>query len=145
MKIFLCGLYSVFLFAMGMGVYVAHRDAEGLVEENYYEKASGYFTTKAVEDSLGLEIVLRDSLKKGENSVEIAVYAKGEPLHGAEVSFFTGNVSEGGFDATYAMREDQPGVYGAEVSVPFPGTWLMRVDLSAPTIETSRRWFTEIK
>lgn len=145
MKIFLYGLYAVFLFAMGTGFYFAFRGFEGLVEENYYEKASGYFTTKAIEDSLGLEIMLPDSLKKGGNNVEIVVYAKGEPLREVEVTFFAGSVSQSGYDSEYAMREGPPGVYSAEVSVPFSGTWLMRVDLSTSTIKTGRKWFMEIK
>ncbi len=145
MKIFLYGLYSVFLFAMGMGVYVAYRDAEGLVEENYYEKASGYFSAKKLEDSLSLKIILPDSLKKGDNSVEVSVFARGEPLRRAELTFFTGGMGESRFDATYVMVERSPGVYRANVPVPNAGKWLMRVDLSTSTLKTSRKWFTEIK
>ena len=44
MKIFLYGLYAVFLFAMGTGFYFAFRGFERLVEENYYERAMYYFT-----------------------------------------------------------------------------------------------------
>ena len=145
MKIFLYCLYAVFLFAMGTGFYVAFSGFEGLVEENYYEKASGYFTTKAIEDSLGLEIVLPDSFKKGSNAVEVALFEQGKPLRQAQVSFFAGNVSESGYDVRYRMTEHLPGVYVTEVHVPFPGTWLMRVDIVTETIKTGRRWFTEIK
>ncbi len=145
MKIFLYALYTVFLFAMGTGFYVAFKGFEGLVEENYYEKASGYFTTKELEDSLGLKIVLPDSLKRGNNAVEVTVFMQGEPLRQAEMTFFAGSVSQSGYDSEYAMREGPPGVYSAEVSVPFSGTWLMRVDLSTSTIKTGRKWFMEIK
>ncbi|MCG8341906.1 MAG: FixH family protein [Chlorobiales bacterium] len=145
MKIFLYGLYTVFLFAMVTGFYVAFRGFEGLVEDNYYEKAAGYFTTKKLEDSLNLKIVLPDTLKKGDNVVEVAVFMQGEPLRQAEVTFFVGDVSQSSNDAEYAMQEGPPGVYSADVSVPFSGTWLMRVGLSTSTVKTSRRWFTEIK
>lgn len=145
MKIFLYCLYAVFLFAMGMGFYVAYRDAEGLVEDNYYEKASGYFSAKKLEDSLALKVVLPNSLKKGDNTVEISVFAQGEPLRQAELTFFTGGMGENRFDAEYAMVEHSPGVYRADVPVPFAGKWLMRVDLSTSTIKTSRKWFAEIE
>lgn len=145
MKIFLYALYTVFLFAMGTGFYVAFKGFEGLVEENYYEKASGYFTTKAMEDSLGLEIILPDLLKKGSNVVEVAVFVQGKPLRRAKVSFFTGNVSESRYDAQHRMTERSPGVYAAKVPIPFSGTWLMKVDVATETIKTSRKWFTEIE
>ena len=145
MKIFLYGLYAAFLFAMGTGFYVAFRGSEGLVEENYYETAKGYFTTRAIEDSLGLEIVLPDLLTKGENAVEVAVYVHGEPLRQADVSFFAGNVSERSYDLRHDMVERSPGIYRAEVPIPFSGTWLMKVDVANETIKTNRKWFTEIK
>ncbi len=146
MKLFLYGLYAVFLFAMGTGFYFAHRGAEGLVEENYYEKASGYFATKEREDSLGLKIVLPDSLHKGNNAVDVAVFLRNKPLRQAELSFFAGNVAEKSrHDAEYAMIERSPGVYRAEVSLPFPGKWLMRVDVESESITTNRKWFTEIE
>ena len=145
MKIFLYALYAVFLFAMGTGFYFAFRGFEGLVEENYYEAACDYFTAKAVEDSLGLEIVLPDSFKKGNNVVEVAVYVQGEPLRQVDVGFFAGNVSQRSYDAQHDMVESSPGVYRAEVSIPFAGTWFMKVDVANETIKTSRRWFTEIR
>ena len=145
MKIFLYGLYAAFLFAMGTGFYVAFRDSEGLVEENYYETAKGYFTTRAIEDSLDLEIVLPDSLTKGENAVEVAVYVHGEPLRQADVSFFAGNVSKRSYDLRHDMVERSPGVYRAEIQIPFSGTWFMIVDVANETIKTNRKWFTEIE
>ncbi len=145
MKIFLYGLYAVFLFAMGTGFYFAFRGFEGLVEENYYEKASGYFRTKAIEDSLGLEIILPDSLRKGNNAVEVAVLVQGKPLRQAQVNFFTGNVSERRYDAQHDMVERSPGVYAAEVPVPFSGTWLMKVEVATETIKTNRKWFAKIE
>ncbi|UZJ42344.1 FixH family protein [Prosthecochloris sp. SCSIO W1101] len=145
MKIFLYTLYAAFLFAMGTGFYVAYRSAEGLVEDNYYEAACDYFTTKAIEDSLDLEIVLPDSFKKGNNVVEVAVYVQGEPLQQVSVSFFSGNVSKRSYDAQHDMVESSPGIYRTEVSIPFAGKWFMRVDVANETIKTSRRWFTEIE
>jgi hypothetical protein len=145
MKIFLYALYTLFLFAMAMGFYVAYRGAEGLVEDNYYEKATGYFSTKELEDSLGLKIILPDSLKKGNNAVEVFVFLEDRPLSRAEVTFFAGSVSQKSYDAEYSMIEDLPGIYTADVPLPFSGKWFVRVDVADTTIKTSRRWFTEIE
>lgn len=144
MKIFLYCLYAVFLFAMGTGFYAAFSSFDGLVDSNYYEKASGYFTTRALEDSLDLKIVLPKSLDKGRNMVEVFVVAEGKPLEQATLSLFTGLVSSEKYDVTREMVEYSPGSYRAEVPIPFSGTWLMKVDVATETIKTNRRWFTEI-
>ena len=144
MKIFLYCLYAVFLFAMGTGFYAAFSSFDGLVDSNYYEKASGYFTTRALEDSLDLKIILPKSLDKGRNMVEVVVVAEGKPLEQATLSLFTGLVSSEKHDVTREMVEYSPGSYRVEVPIPFSGTWLMNVDVATETIKTNRRWFTEI-
>jgi len=144
MKLFLYCLYAVFFFAMGAGFYFAFSSFDGLVDKNYYEKASGYFATKALEDSLGLKIVLPESLSKGINTVEVAVSVNGKPLEQATISLFAGLVSSEKYDGTHKMVEHLPGFYRAEVPIPFSGTWLINVDVATETIQTNRKWFTEI-
>ncbi|NEX13981.1 MAG: hypothetical protein C1941_04710 [Prosthecochloris sp.] len=144
MKIFLYCLYAVFLFAMGTGFYAAFSSYDGLVDSNYYEKSSGYFATKALEDSLGLKIVLPESLGKGLNTVDVAVFVNGKPLEQANVTLFAGLVSSEKYDGIHKMVEHLPGFYRAEVPIPFSGTWLINVDVATETIKTNRKWFTEI-
>lgn len=145
MKPFLVTLYAVFLFAMVIGFYVAHRESEALVEDNYYEKATGYFTTRELEDSLGLKILLPDVFRKGENEVIVKLFEQDEPLRGAEVFFSACGVKDDRYDTTLAMTETEPGVYRAGITLPYHGKCLMKVDVATSSINTGRKWFTDIR
>jgi nitrogen fixation protein FixH len=144
MKLFLSVLYTVFLFAMGTGIYIAYRDAEGLVESNYYEAAKNYFRTKSSEQSLGLAVGLSDSLKRGENTVTATVTSHGKAFEKASVHLFIGNLSEKDYDSRIVMREKAPGIYQAKAYIPYRGTWLVRLDLENAQLKTSRKWFVEL-
>jgi hypothetical protein len=144
MKPLFLGLYGLFLCAMGMGFYFAYQKAEGLVDSGYYEKASGYFTAKAAEDSLGLVITPPAALKRGENRVSVSLKSSGRPLEKATTRLFIGNVSRTGFDSRYLMRESAPGIYTTTAELPCKGTWLVRLELETPTLKTSKRWFMAI-
>lgn len=147
MKLFLYILYPVFLFAMGTGIYFAYRDAEGLVDNNYYETGKSFFQSKAAEQKLGIAINRPDTLKQGSNEIRIDVTSHGKPLEDATVRLFTGNLSTTGFDSTIIMRELRPGSYQAIADVPFKGVWLVRIDLEQKPqhFKTSRKWFYDIK
>ncbi|ASQ91662.1 hypothetical protein CHL67_05830 [Prosthecochloris sp. GSB1] len=145
MKAFLYILYAVFLFAMGMGFYVAYRGAEELVEDNYYEKASAYFETREREDSLGMRIELPEGFRKGENRAEVRLSMQGEPLVGADVRLIACGMPDGRGDTAFGMVETEPGVYRTDLLMPFRGTCLMKVEVTTPTIKTGRKWFTEIE
>ncbi|MBM3162775.1 MAG: FixH family protein [Chlorobi bacterium] len=144
MKPFIIALYALFLFAMASGITIAYRQAEGLVETNYYEKASAYFTTKAAESSSGLSVSVPDSLRRGSNEIQVKLLSRNNPLKGADVTFFTGNLSKKAYDRTTPMTETEPGIYRATAEIPFRGVWLVRVDIRKEQLQTSRKWFVEI-
>lgn len=144
MKIFLIALYGLFIFAMASGITIAYRQAEGLVEPDYYEKASAYFTTKAVESSRGLAVAMQDSLRKGSNEVLVRISTHDKPLRNAEVTLFAGNLSNSKYDRTVPMKETEPGSYTTTAAIPFGGVWLIRVDIRKNELQTSRKWFMEI-
>ncbi len=144
MKLFLIALYSLFILAMASGITIAYRQAEGLVEPNYYEKASAYFSTKSAESSRGLSVVLPDSLQKGSNEVHVTISTHGKPLRNAVVTFFVGNLSKKTYDRTVPMKETEPGNYRTTAVIPFEGVWLARVDISKEQLQTSRKWFIEL-
>jgi len=144
MKVFLVSLYALFLFAMATGVTIAYRQAEGLVESNYYEKASSYFRTKAAESSSELVIAPPDRLRKGKNDVRISIAEHGRPLRQAGVTLFIGNLSTKTHDRSTPMRETAPGIYTAQTVIPFNGVWLVRVDMEKAQLKTSKKWFIEL-
>ena len=137
-------LYSLFLFAMASGITIAYRQAEGLVEQNYYEKASGYFSSKATELSSGLSVSLPDSLHKGNNLVQVRLLTHDRPLRHADVTLFVGNLSKKTYDRAKPMNETEPGNYRTNAVIPFSGVWLVRVDIRKDQLQTSRKWFVEI-
>jgi nitrogen fixation protein FixH len=145
MKLFLYLIYPLFFFAMGCGIYVAYRDAEGLVDKNYYEKGNRYFAAKAVEKKLDIAISEPGALKKGSNEVRISVTSHGKPLEHANLSLFVGNLSSTGYDATLTMQEEAPGIYQATTTIPFKGVWFIRIDLIKQQLAATRKWFFDIR
>ena len=146
MKLFFYIIYPLFFFAMGCGIYMAFRDAEGLVDNNYYENSTRYFQSKANEERLGIEVSKPDSLKKGYNIIRISVTTHGKPLQDGTLSLFIGNLSTTGYDSTITMRQLSPGIYQANATIPFKGVWLANVDLrQQQQLITTKKWFFNVK
>ena len=145
MKLFFYFIYPLFFFAMGYGIYVAYRDAEGLVDKNYYENGSRYFAAKAVEKKLDIAISEPGALKKGSNNIQISVTSHGKPLEHATLSLFVGNLSSTGYDSTLHMQEDAPGIYKATATIPFKGVWFVRIDLIKQQLTATKKWFFNVK
>lgn len=144
MKPFIIALCAVFLVAMITGVTVAFRNAEGLVEPDYYLKQNDWFRQKGEERQLGLEVKRPESIRRGDNELTFVLTEQGTPLSHADVKVFVGNVSNKEHDLTIAMRETAPGAYRAQLNVPSKGKWLVRLDLTAPKLKTSRSWFYDV-
>ena len=146
MKLFFYIMYPLFFFAMGCGIYVAFRDAEGLVDNNYYENSTRYFQAKANEEKLGIGISKPDSLKRGHNVIRINATTHGKPLQNGVLTLFVGNLSTTGYDSTRTMRELTPGIYQATATIPFKGVWLAKVDLrQQQQLITSKKWFFNVR
>jgi nitrogen fixation protein FixH len=146
MKLFLYIMYPLFFFAMGCGIYVAFRDAEGLVDNNYYENSTRYFQAKANEERLDIEMSKPDSLKKGYNVIRIKATTHGKPLQDGMLSLFIGNLSTTGYDSSITMRKLSPGIYQATATIPFKGVWLVKVDLrQQQQLITSKKWFFNVQ
>jgi hypothetical protein len=145
MKPFIAALYALFIFAMASGIFVAYRNAEGLMESDYYQKGNGWFKAKTEERRLGLEVVKPESISTGSNEVQFTLSEHGKPLRKADVRLFIGNVSTKEHDFACRMQETAPGVYQTRAVVPTKGKWLLRMDLAAAQLNTSRSWFYEVK
>jgi nitrogen fixation protein FixH len=145
MKLFLYFIYPLFFFAMGCGIYVAYRDAEGLVDKNYYEKGNRYFAAKAIENKLDIAISEPGALKKGSNEIRISVTSHSKPLEHAALSLFVGNLSSTGYDSSLTMLEEAPGIYQTTATIPFKGVWFIRIDLKKQQLAATRKWFFDIQ
>jgi nitrogen fixation protein FixH len=146
MKLFFYIIYPLFFFAMGCGIYVAFRNAEGLVDNNYYENSKRYFQAKANEERLGIEISKPDSLKRGYNVILIKATTHSKPLQDGSLSLFIGNLSTTGYDSSITMRQLSPGIYQATPTIPFKGVWFARVELKQQQqLITSKKWFFNVR
>lgn len=146
MKLFFYIIYPLFLFAMGCGIYIAFRDNEGLVDNNYYENSRGYFEAKATEERLGIEISQPRKLKPGRNIIQVNATSHGKPLEEASLSLFIGNLSTPRYDSTITMSQLSPGIFQATATIPFKGVWFTRVDLKQQEqLITSKKWFFNVK
>jgi len=146
MKLFFYIIYPLFFFAMGCGIYVAFRDAEGLVDNNYYENSTRYFQTKALEERLGIGVSTPDSLKRGYNIIRIKATTHGKPLQNGALTLFVGNLSTTRYDSSTAMRQLSPGLYQATATIPFKGVWFAKIDLrQQQQLITSKKWFFNVQ
>lgn len=145
MKPFIVSLYALFVFAMASGIAVAYRNAEGLVEADYYEKGSSWFRTKQQEQQLGFSVEKPESVALGNNEFTLRLQESDGPLRNAAVKLFIGNVSTAAHDFSVAMKEVAPGVYRARAVMPSQGKWMVRMDLASTQLKTSRTWFYDVR
>jgi len=145
MKHFFYIVYPIFFFAMTYGIYVSYKNAEGLVDNNYYNNGTRYFQEKATEKKMALEISRPDTLKQGSNTIQISAKRHGKPFEHAVLSLFIGNLSTTGYDSTMTMQEASPGMYQASATIPFKGIWFVRIDLRQQQLMTSRKWFFDVR
>jgi hypothetical protein len=143
-KVFLSILVPLFIVAMGTGIYMAYSLEEGLVDDNYFEKASGYFYSRGIEQQLGLVINPPRAFKQGNNDIKVIVTSHGKPFEHADLTFFIGNISTRAYDRSMKMTECSPGNYHAEAPIPFRGKWLVRVEVSSRNLSTNRKWFFDV-
>ncbi len=146
MKIFFYIVYPIFFFAMGCGIYIAFKSADGLVDNNYYENSSSYFKTKALEEKLGIAVSRPETLKLGQNVIRVKATSHGQPLEDGALSLFIGNLSSTRYDSTKFMQKISPGIYQTSATIPFRGVWFTRVDLKQQQqLITSKKWFLDVK
>ncbi len=145
MRTMITGIILLFMFAMACGISVAVHSAEGLVENDYFARGDAWFRTKAEERRLGLEISAPATMTLGSNDVRCTISEHDRPLSNANVTLCFGSMPTGDRDFSRAMKETSPGVYQATVQLPSPGKWLVRLELDAKPLHTTRSWFYDVK
>ncbi len=146
MKLFFYIVYPIFFFAMGCGIYIAYKSADGMVDNNYYENSTHYFQTKALEEKLGIAVSQPDSLKLGQNIIRVKATSHDKPLREGTLSLFIGNLSNTRFDSMSTMRQTSPGIYQTKATIPFKGVWFARIDLKQQQqLITTKKWFFNVR
>lgn len=135
-------IYIVFFVAMYFTIKVAFNNYEGLVVDDYYNKAKGYYTTKDVEAKANLRLkLLTPSLKEGHNDISIQLHIKDEYKNNSKFKLFIGSVSSKDHDRYYPVELGSDNILKAKVHVPNKGKWLCRIELDSANLKTEKRWF----
>jgi hypothetical protein len=143
-KKFIYVIYVVFAILMGFTFYMAHSTFDGLVEPGYYKKSKEFFNAKEAEEALGLSVSVPETLADGPNRFRVEIGATSGTLEGAKVELYVGDVKTMKSDMSFTLRETSPGVYETEVTIPYGGKWLMRLEIDHESIKTERRWFIKV-
>lgn len=140
MKAMISSLYALFAVLIALTVYVAGTSHEGLVEEDYYRKATGYLSGKENEEDRGLTIRVPGRLATGRSRFLAEIGTAGGPQHGAQVLLRAMRISGPGQDRTFPLPEEESGVYAADIDIPAPGTWILLITMKSDGIDSERRW-----
>ncbi len=140
MKTLVAAIGAAFLLLLGATVYLARVSDEGLVEEGYYDRATGYLAARELEEDLGLVVRLPDRLAAGRNRFAAAVATSSGPLRGANAVVRAMRVSGPGHDRTSVLREEAPGTYAGELDLPAAGEWLMCLTVDRAPLRAERQW-----
>jgi nitrogen fixation protein FixH len=110
----------------------------GLVTEGAYKKGLAFNKTleaQQAQEALGWEVLLDTSpLRVGAaGHLRLSLRDRqGAPLPGAQIQGVLFRPVHQGVDQPFTMREEQPGLYNASLSVPMPGHWEVRLEMTAP-------------
>lgn len=140
MKTLISALYVLFAVLLGLTFYVAWKSHDGLVEEDYYAKANGYLAQREMEETLGLAIRVPRSFAAGRNRFLAEVSTAEGPLQGARASLRAMRLSGPEHDVTFPLREEEAGMYTADIDLPAAGSWMLLLDVEGDRVRTERRW-----
>jgi len=134
------GLFGAFALLMGATIYIAHRSYDGLVDRRYFEAASTTFAEREAEARAGFAISLPDRYRTGKNRFRTVLSTGSGPLRGARVTLDVLRNEGPRDDRSFALREETPGAYSADVTLPVPGQWTFSLVVDADRLRARRRW-----
>lgn len=140
MKTLIPALCALFAALLALTFHVAWKSNDGLVEEDYYRKATGYLALKEKEENLGLTIRIPGELATGRNRLLAEMATAKGPLQGARASLRAMRLSGPEQDRIFPLREEKAGTYAAEIDLPGAGSWMLLLSVEADAIRTQRRW-----
>jgi nitrogen fixation protein FixH len=134
------GVFAGFALLMGATMYIAHRSYEGLVDRRYHEAGSTEFAEREAEARQGFTAAFTEGYCAGNNRFRAVLSTSAGPLRGARVTLDAMRIGGPRDDRTVALREESPGAYAADVSLPVPGRWIFSLDVDADGFHARRRW-----
>ena len=134
------GLFAGFALLMGATMYVAHRSYEGLVDRRYSETGANEFAEREAEARAGFTAKLPGRYRAGENRFRAVLSTSAGPLRGARITLDTMRIEGSRDDRSFSLREEAPGAYAADVSLPVPGQWIFSLAVDADGFRARRRW-----
>jgi len=140
MKRLVAGVICGFALLTGATIYIAHRSYDGLVDRRYYEAASSEFSGREEEERAGFTAALTDRYTTGKNRFRAVLSTSAGPLRGARVTLDVLRIEGSRHDRTVTLREEAPGVYGADLFLPVPGRWIFSLLAEAAPLRARRRW-----
>ena len=143
MRRVVAGIFAGFAVLLTGTVYLAQRSHEGLVERNYFESAVNEFAEREEEARAGFTVKFPDRYRAGESRFAASLSTSAGPLRGARVTLSAMRPSGPGEDREYALREESPGEYAADILLPSPGRWMLSIAVDAGRIHARRRWTVE--
>lgn len=132
-------LFVGFFFALVISAnatmyYFAYKSYDGLVEENYYNRALNYQSEKDQEtnqEKLGWNI---NFSSEKDNFILSAKDKNQQDLKDAKVKLTFFRPTQSGFDKTYNLSEIKPGIYeNPSIKLPLNGIWDVYIEVKKDT------------
>jgi len=137
------GILAALAGLLAVTILVARRSHDGLVDRNYYESAVNEFAEREEEARAGFEVTVPDWYRAGGSRFTAAIRTSAGPLQGARATLVAMRPSGTGEDREFALREEAPGRYSADILLPLPGRWMLSLAVDAGRIRARRRWTVE--
>jgi nitrogen fixation protein FixH len=139
-KRLIAGIFAAGGALIAGSLWIANRSYDGLVERNYYHAAATEFAGREEEAREGFRAVLPDAYRAGRSRFAAVLSTSAGPLRGARATLAAMRISGTGSDREYALREESPGVYSADMVLPEAGEWMFSLSVDAGRIHARRRW-----
>lgn len=125
-------MFGVVIVANGALIWFARSSFSGLTDEGAYDKGIGYnraLEGAAAQARLGwrADVGFVPSVA-GRGAIEARITDRaGRPMDGLEAEILLRRPAEAGLDQRLALVPQGAGMFRAEVTVPKPGQWIVRV------------------
>lgn len=143
MRRLIAGIFAGFAVLMAATFHIAGQPRDGLVERNYYQAAASEFSDREEEARAGFSVEVPGRYRAGESRFAVALATASGPLREARVALTAMRLSGTEQDRSYALREESPGNYAADILLPSPGWWMLSLAVDADRIHARRRWTVE--
>jgi nitrogen fixation protein FixH len=130
--------------AMGVVLYIAHRDPSFSVEPEHYKKSLAWDITSARQQAslaLGWTVTLASDVEVSTNGTRKLTCQiqnrEGQPVHGAQVTVLAFAHARADRRLQTWLTEQEAGMYVGHPAMMRPGLWEFRIEMRQGAIEFS--------